>query len=131
MVGYFKTGEKKGQPKFKNTVVEHFLPRLYEPLKGSEMLKEGMFATDASTLQKLKGNKTTVGWVLDLAKLEKTNGTYYKGLIALREKMYWPKGILHGQFNQCMAATGRLSCSNPNLQNFQSSLQDIFISDSI
>jgi DNA polymerase-1 len=64
---------------------------------------------------------------LELSKLEKRNGTYYKGLVKLREEMHWPENKLHGQFNQCVAATGRLSSSKPNLQNFDSSLQDIFI----
>jgi DNA polymerase I-like protein with 3'-5' exonuclease and polymerase domains len=37
-------------------------------------------------------------------------------------------GVLHGSFNQTTAATGRLSSSKPNLQNFATELQDIFIS---
>jgi DNA polymerase I-like protein with 3'-5' exonuclease and polymerase domains len=127
-IGFFKTGEKKGQPKYKNIVIEHVLPRLYEPLKGSELQKEGFFATDEGTLRKLKGKKETVNLLLELAKLEKLNGTYYKGLVALREKMHWPQGVLHGQFNQCSVSTGRLSSNKPNLQNFASELQDIFIS---
>ena len=127
-VGFFKGGAKAGQPKYKNIIIEHQLPRLYEPLKGSELLKEGMFATDEATLKKLKGKKEVVNLLLELAKLEKRNGTYYKGLVKLRETMHWPEGILHGQFNQTTAATGRLSCSKPNLQNFDSQLQDIFIS---
>jgi DNA polymerase-1 len=127
-VGFYKTGDRAGTPKFKNVEVEHILPRLYEPLKGSELLKEGMFATDESTLKRLRGKKEIVSLLLDLAKLEKRNGTYYKGLPKLRQEMNWPRGVLHGQFNQCVAATGRLSSSRPNLQNFDSSLQDIFIS---
>lgn len=127
-VGFFKTGENAGKPKYKNVVVEHILPRLYEPLKGSELLKEGMFATDEATLKKLKGKKDKVALLLELSKLEKRNGTYYKGLPKLRKEMHWPKNVLHGQFNQCVAATGRLSSSRPNLQNFDSKLQDIFIS---
>jgi DNA polymerase-1 len=127
-VGFFKTGAQAGLPKYRNGVVEHVLPRLYTPLKGTELLKEGMFATDEGTLKKLKGKKHIIELVLELAKLEKRNGTYYKGLVKLREDMHWPKGKLHGQFNQCVAATGRLSCSKPNLQNFDSSLQDIFVS---
>lgn len=128
-VGFFKGGAKAGQPKYKNVTFEHTLPRLYEPLPGSELKKEGMFATDEGTLRKLKGNKEVVGLLLALAKLEKRNGTYYKGLVKLREEMHWPEGKLHGQFNQCVAATGRLSSSKPNLQNFDSELQDIFVSE--
>lgn len=126
-VGFFKTGDKAGQPKYKNVIIEHQLPRLYEPLRGSELLKEGMFATDEATLKKLKGKKDVVELLLTLSKLEKRNGTYYKGLPKLRQEMYWPENILHGQFNQCVASTGRLSSSRPNLQNFDSELQDIFI----
>jgi DNA polymerase I-like protein with 3'-5' exonuclease and polymerase domains len=127
-VGFFKTGERKGQPKYKNIVIEHVLPRLYTPLKGSELEKEGMFATDEGTLRKLKGKKSVVNLLLELSKLEKLNGTYYKGLVKLRNEMHWPEGVLHGQFNQTIAGTGRLSSSKPNLQNFASELQDIFVS---
>lgn len=127
-IGYYKTGERKGQPKFKNVVIEHVLPRLYQPLKGSEMKKEGNYATDEGTLRKLKGKRKVIDMLLELSKLEKLNGTYYKGLIKLREEMGWDKGILHGNFNQTTAISGRLSSSRPNLQNFASELQDIFVS---
>jgi DNA polymerase-1 len=127
-IGFFKSGQKAGQPKYKNIIIEHQLPRLYVPLKGSAMAKEGNFATDESTLRKLKGKKELVGTVLELSKLEKLNGTYYNGLVSLRNEMNWEPGILHGNFNQTTAQTGRLSSSRPNLQNFASELQDIFIS---
>ena len=127
-IGFFKTGARAGQPKYKNIVIEHRLPRLYEPLKGSAMAKEGNFATDESTLRKLRGNKTIVNMILELSKLEKLNGTYYNGLVKLRKEMNWEKGMLHGNFNQTTAQTGRLSSSRPNLQNFASELQDIFVS---
>jgi DNA polymerase I-like protein with 3'-5' exonuclease and polymerase domains len=127
-IGFFKSGIKAGQPKYKNIIIEHKLPRLYTPLKGSEMAKEGNYATDESTLRKLRGNKKVVEMVLELSKLEKLNGTYYNGLVKLRKEMNWEEGLLHGQFNQTTAQTGRLSSSKPNLQNFASELQDIFIS---
>lgn len=127
-VGFYKTGVKVGQPKYKNIIIEHVLPRLYEPLKNSALLKEGVWATDEGTLRKLKGKTDVVALLLELSKLEKLNGTYYKGLPSLREEMHWPKGLLHGQFNQTSVSTGRLSCSKPNLQNFASELQDIFVS---
>jgi DNA polymerase I-like protein with 3'-5' exonuclease and polymerase domains len=128
MVGFYKGGMKAGQPKSKKVTVEHILPRLYTPLKGSALKKDGFFATDEATLKKLKGKKETVNLLIELSKLEKRNGTYYKGLVKLRQEMHWPKNKLHGQYNQCVAKTGRLSSSKPNQQNFDSSLQDIFIS---
>ena len=127
-IGFFKTGLKAGQPKYKNIIIEHQLPRLYAPLKGSEMAKQGNYAVDESTLRKLKGNKQTVNSILELGKLQKLNGTYYNGLVELRKEMQWDVGVLHGNFNQTTAQTGRLSSSRPNLQNFASELQDIFVS---
>lgn len=127
-IGFFKSGVKAGQPKYKNIIIEHTLPRLYQPLKGSEMAKLGNYAVDESTLRKLKGNKAMVNSILELGKLEKLNGTYYNGLVALRKEMHWDEGMLHGNFNQTTTQTGRLSSSRPNLQNFASELQDIFIS---
>jgi DNA polymerase I-like protein with 3'-5' exonuclease and polymerase domains len=129
-VGFFKTGAKAGQPKYKNVLIEHPLPRLFQPLKGSELAKEGFYATDEGTLKKLKGPKQKLlEKLLRLAKIEKLNGTYYRGLPKLNEEMHWPPGKLHGQFNQTLAGTGRLSSSKPNQQNFASELQDIFVSE--
>jgi DNA polymerase I len=127
-IGHYKSGIKTGQPKYKTVVVEHPLPRLYQPLKGSEMAKDGVFATDEGTLRKLKGKRKVLDLILELSKMEKLNGTYYKGLVKLRREMNWKSGKLHGNFNQCVAQTGRLSSSKPNLQNFATDLQDIFIS---
>jgi DNA polymerase-1 len=128
LIGHFKTGARAGELKYKNIVIEHRLPRLYEPLKGSEMEKEGIYATDEGTLRKLKGKKQAISLLLELSKLEKLNGTYYRGLVKLRNEMYWDVGVLHGNFHQTVAATGRLSSSKPNQQNFATELQDIFVS---
>ncbi len=128
MIGFYKTGDKKGQPKYKNIEIEHVLPQLYKPLKGSELLKPGMYSTDEATLKKLKGKNTIVQLLLELAKLEKLNGTYYRGLVKLRETMHWEPNTLHGSFQQASTATNRLSSSRPNLQNFSGELQDIFVS---
>lgn len=129
-VGFFKSGAKEGQPKYKNVTIEHKLPRLFEPIKGSELKKVGYFETNEGVLKKLKGpHKKLLDKLLRLSKLEKLNGTYYKGLPKLNEEMHWPKGKLHGQLNQTLAGTGRLSSSKPNQQNFASELQDIFVSE--
>lgn len=126
-IGFFKSGQKVGQPRYQNKEVVHTLPRLYTPLRGSELAKEGMYSTSEDTLLKLKGKKGPLRMLLELSKLDKLNGTYYRGLPKLNEKKNWPKGFLHGQFNQVVAQTGRLSSKEPNLQNFASELQDVFI----
>lgn len=128
IIGIYKTGVKVGQPRFKVDERLHSLPRLVQPLRGSNLKKEGFYATNEDTLKKLKGAKKYIGWLMELSKLEKLNGTYFKGLPKLRNEMQWPIGILHGSLNQCVARTGRLSATRPNQQNFASSLQNIFIS---
>ncbi len=129
MVGFYKTGLKAGQPKYKNTEVEHQLPRLFEPLPKTEMDKKGVYSTAEGTLRKLKSKKNQ--WILDtlleLSKLTKLDETYYTGLAKLNAEMHWPPGYLHGQFNQCTTKTGRLSSSKPNLQNLSGDSLDIFI----
>lgn len=128
-VGYFKTGKQAGQPKYKNVEVIHELPRLVEPLPNSGLAKDGVFKTDEGTLRKLKGPaaKQFVGPLLRLSELEKLNSTYYLGLPKKNQESHWPPGMIHGQFNQVVAQTGRLSSSNPNLQNFAGDCLDVFV----
>lgn len=129
-IGFFKTGAKTGQPKYKNVEIEHVLPRLVTPLPKSELQKEGVYKTSEDILRKLKGKpaKLYVPLLLRLSELEKLNSTYYRGLPEKNKEMCWKSGEIHGQFNQCVAATGRLSSSQPNLQNFATDCQDIFVS---
>lgn len=130
-IGFYKTGVKAGQPKFQNKIKEHILPRLVNPLPKTELLKKGFYKTDEGTLRKLKGNskvKQCVSLLLRLSELEKLNNTYYKGIPSINEEMNWPKGELHGQFNQCVAQTGRLSSSKPNQQNFAEECLDVLVS---
>lgn len=127
-IGFYKTGQKKGQPRYQNALVTHKLPRLYTPIKGSELQKPGYYATNEPTLRKLKGKSSIINSILEIARLEKLNGTYYRGLPALYEKMNWSGSVLHGNFNQTQTATGRLSSSKPNQQNFAEEILDVFVS---
>lgn len=126
--GFYKSGQKAGQPRLKNHTVSHTLPALYKPVQGSELQKAGYYATNEPTLRSLKGNPKIVNMILDLAKLEKINGTYYKGLPKISEEMNWKDNILHSNFNQTQTRTGRLSSNKPNQQNFASDLLDVFVS---
>ncbi len=129
-IGVFKTGERKGKTKERWVEHEITFPRLINPIKGSELTKEGFFSTDDQTLKSLKTRskyaKDLVEVLLKRATLEKRLTAYYKGLVDLRKEMNWHEGRLHGQLNQCVARTGRLSSSKPNLQNFDGEIKTLF-----
>lgn len=124
-VGFFKNGK----PKLQLVDKYYELPRLVDPIRGSELKKDGLFKTDEETLRKLRGSaaKRFVGPLLRYSELEKLNSTYYRGIPKKNLEHQWPKGMIHGNFNQCVAGTGRLSSSDPNLQNFAEESLDIFI----
>jgi DNA polymerase I-like protein with 3'-5' exonuclease and polymerase domains len=130
VIGLFKTGDRKGQAKERWVEHEITFPRLINPIKGSELAKEGFFSTDDQTLKSLKTRskygKDLVEVLVTRATLEKRLSTYYKGLVDLRKEMNWHEGRLHGQLNQCVARTGRLSSSKPNLQNFDGEIKTLF-----
>ena len=129
-VGVYKTGEKVGLPRYKILTYEHELPRLIEPLKGSELLKEGYYSTNDETLRQLRTTKkfkSLIQLILRRAELSKIQGTYYRGLPNLINEMDWKPGYLYGQLNQCVAVTGRLSASKPNQQNFAGDVKECLI----
>jgi len=131
IVGIYKTGTRKGEQKFGWVDYTYDLPRLVEPLKGSELKKDGYFSTDEQTLRQLRGSKDAkkvIELILKRSGLEKRRGTYYQGLPELRINQGWTEGKLHGQLNQCVARTGRLSSSKPNLQNFDGEIKELFYS---
>ena len=76
--------------------------------------KSGQYSTDEETLQKLAGEHPIVEKLLDYREFTKLKSTYVDALPNLIN----PKTHrLHTTFNQAIAATGRLSSVNPNLQN--------------
>lgn len=66
--------------------------------------------------------------LLKRSELEKLDSTYYSGLVEFHAQKNWNPDEIHGQFNQVVATTSRLSSSGPNLQNFASILKDLFYS---
>lgn len=129
VIGVFKTGTRAGQVKEKWVDYPIVFDKLVNPLKGSELAKEGFYSTDEQTLKSLKGSKKAkelIELLLRRATLEKRVSTYYEGLVKLRKEMKWNEGKLHGQLNQCVARTGRLSSSRPNLQNFDGEIKELF-----
>jgi len=71
-------------------------------------------STDADTLEELATLHPVPAKIVDYRVLSKLKGTYIDALPALVNPA---TGRLHTSFNQAVAATGRLSSSNPNLQN--------------
>ena len=81
-------------------------------LKPTKKTKTG-FSTDEGVLTALSGQSEVVGRVLAYRQWAKLKSTYVDGILALMD----PFGRVHTSFNQTITATGRLSSSNPNLQN--------------
>ena len=71
-------------------------------------------STDADTLEELAALHPVPAKIVEFRALSKLRGTYIDALPALVNPA---TGRLHTSFNQAVAATGRLSSSNPNLQN--------------
>ncbi len=90
---------------------------LFEELRLNEKAKKtksGQYSTSEEVLETLKTKHTIVGKILAHRALKKLLSTYIEAL----PKLLNPEtGRIHTSFNQAVTATGRLSSSNPNLQN--------------
>lgn len=76
--------------------------------------KTGQYVTNEEVLQSLRAKHPIVADILDYRGLKKLLGTYVEALPKLINKR---TGHIHTSFNQALTATGRLSSSDPNLQN--------------
>ena len=80
----------------------------------ARVTKTKQFITNEEILQRLTGKHPIVEKVLEYRGLKKLLSTYVEALPLLVDKK---TGRIHTSFNQAVAATGRLSSNNPNLQN--------------
>lgn len=90
---------------------------LFDRLKVVEKAKKtktGQYVTDEDTLETLRSKHPVVGQILEYRGLKKLLSTYIDALPKLINRK---TGKVHTSFNQTVTATGRLSSSNPNLQN--------------
>lgn len=71
------------------------------------------YSTAADVLEKLAPDYPVVRMILDYRQLTKLNSTYAEGLAVYIQD----DGRIHGRFNQTITATGRISSTEPNLQN--------------
>lgn len=81
-------------------------------LKGGRKTKTG-YSTAADVLEKLAPDYPIIGKILEYRQLTKLKSTYADGLA----NFIGMDGRIHGKFNQTITATGRISSTEPNLQN--------------
>jgi len=72
------------------------------------------YSTDADVLEKIKDEHPIVEKILEYRTLNKLKATYVDGLLPL---IHPETKRIHAKFNQTVTATGRISCTDPNLQN--------------
>ena len=83
-------------------------------LTSTKRTKTGHFSTDANSLEGLKGSHPVVDQILEYRQVSKLKSTYVD---ALPDMVNPRTGRLHTSYNQTGSATGRISSSDPNLQN--------------
>ena len=121
LAGVYKTGLKAGQPKFKKVTYTLEFPRLCEPVQ--ELATQGQFSTNESDLKTVRARtkdekaRFIIDKLEERALLGKLLGTYLEGIPDKAAERGWTDGIVHGKYNQSVARTGRLSSSDPNMQN--------------
>ena len=82
-------------------------------LPAGKKTKTGSYSTGADILEKLRPNHPIIDDILEYRKVAKLKSTYVDGFIKVADE----NGRVHSCFNQTGTATGRLSSSEPNLQN--------------
>lgn len=92
---------------------EVLFSRLALPLKGIKKTSGGMVSTASPELEKLEALHPIIPLLLSYRELQKIYTTYVKPLPLMADA----KGRIHTTFHQLGTATGRMSSSNPNLQN--------------
>ena len=137
----YKSGPKKGESYTRNRWYEEVVTfhQRFKPLEGTELKKTKdqtsdnvvrLYQTDAPTLASLKGSKDgkiILGLLANRSEKQKLV-EMLESIFNLFEKYQWQDNLIHGQYNQNVAVTGRLSSSAPNMQNFPPELDRFIIS---
>ena len=107
---YFSAGEK-----FNINSPAQLGKILFEKLglPAAKKTKSGGYSTNAEILERLRAEHPIVEDILEYRKVAKLKGTYVEGFIKVADS----NGSVHSSFNQTGTVTGRLSSSEPNLQN--------------
>ena len=116
-IGVYKGGPRKGQPRYQNVTLKKQITGFgYKPIRETE---GGQRSVDELTLRQLLPqspvpiSKEFVETVLEYRAVKKQLTTYAVGL----RECTGADGYIHHSINHCVARTGRLTSSKPNLQN--------------
>ena len=78
------------------------------------------YSTDVDVLEKIKHEHPVIEKILEYRQLVKLNSTYVEGLIPYIDE---ETGRIHSKFHQTVTATGRISSTDPNLQNIPTRME--------
>lgn len=110
---YYKSGAKKGQPRLRNEKVEYTAVPYGRPDSSNKIGANGCYSVGDDQLKRSFPKDQLVEDILKLRELNKQINTYFDGY----SRLVFPDGCIHGNLNHCQTNTGRLSSSQPNLQN--------------
>lgn len=137
----YKSGPNKGTSYTKNRWFDEVVvfPKRFTPIENSEVKKTKdnpaaptrFYQTDDTTLAQLKTrsseNKELIRLLRERSKLLKV-AEMIESINKKRTELNWQDDMLHAQFNQNVAITGRLSSSNPNMQNTPAEIDQLLVS---
>lgn len=124
---YYKSGKKAGQKKTRKERIERPIKGLLNPAKYSKINKtaKGEYQVGDEQLDFLQEDLPEfINLLKEYRKVSKELGTYIKGY----ESAISPDGYIHPSFSTAGTVTGRLSCSEPNMQNVYPKVKDMFTS---
>lgn len=138
-VSTYKTGAKAGQYRKSWATREVVFPQRFKPIDGTELKKTKeekdaptrFYSTDAPTLLQLRAKNKEDKELLNLLRQRNDKIKVVEMISGIMKKMIeknWQHNYLHGQFNQNVVITGRLSSSQPNLQNQPPEVDKLLVS---
>jgi DNA polymerase I-like protein with 3'-5' exonuclease and polymerase domains len=137
----YKSGPNKGTQYTKNRWFEEVVEfkAWFKPLEGTELKKTReapnakvrFYQTDDPTLSQLKSKDKKAHLLLNLLSERSGLGKIAEMIVSINKKrtdLNWNDGMVHAQYNQNVAITGRLSSSQPNMQNCPSEVDELLVS---
>jgi len=136
----YKSGANKGTQYTRNRWFEEIVefPQRFKPLPNTELKKTRenpsattrFYQTDDPTLSQLKSKDKISKRLLELLGSRAGLGKVAEMIVSINKKrtdLNWTDGMIHAQYNQNVAITGRLSSSNPNMQNTPLEVDELLV----